>query len=137
MWFSKVLHLLREILYQLRLLYKLLSTPTKLQITFEGEQPGMPASITDTQSISASISETDAAGQPVTIDPTQVAWSVGDPSIAELTQNADGSASFKALAVGQTQVAVTDKSNGLSAQDVLTVTSGPATSLVIKFGTPQ
>lgn len=96
----------------------------------------MPASITDVQSISATIAEKDAAGQPVTFDPTKVTWTVGDATIVALTQNADGSASFKALAVGTTQVAVSDSGSGLSAQDTLTVTAGAATSLLIGFGTP-
>ena len=97
----------------------------------------MPAQLTDTQSIPASISETDAAGQIVTINPATVTWTVNDPSIVALTQNSDGSATFKALAVGTSGVGVTDSSNGLSAQDTLTVTAGAATALVIAFGTPS
>jgi len=97
----------------------------------------MPAQLTDTQSIPATISETDAAGQPVTINPATVTWTVNDPTVVTLTQNADGSATFKAEKVGTTGVGVTDSSNGLSAQDTLTVTAGAATALVIAFGTPQ
>lgn len=108
----------------------------KLTITFTGGLPNMPGTMTDTQSIGASIAEQDGAGQPVTFDPAQITWTVGDPTIVALTQNPDGSASFKALAVGTTQVSVADAVSGLSAQDTLTVTAGAATALVIKFGTP-
>ena len=127
---------LKAILASLDAIRKVVCRAVKIEITFKGAKPGMPGQMTDTQSISATISETDAAGQPVTITPSTVTWSVGDATIAALTQNADGSATFKALAVGTTSVAVTDSSNGLSAQDTLTVTAGAATSLVIKFGTP-
>src|SRR2546430_2761532 len=96
----------------------------------------MPGQMTDSQSIVASIGETDAAGQPVTFDPTKVTWTVGDATIASLTQNPDGSATFKALAVGTTPVGVTDSGSGLSAQDTLTVTAGAATTLNIAFAPP-
>ena len=127
-----ILKMLAEILAELK---RARPQSTKLTIQFEGAKPGMPGILTDTQSISASIAETDAAGQPVTIDPTKVTWTVGDPTISALTQNPDGSASFKALKVGTTSVGVTDSSNGLSAQDTLTVTAGAATTLTIAFGT--
>src|SRR6266850_2836636 len=109
---------------------------TKIVIQFEGEKPGMPATMTDLQSVSASIAETDAAGQPVTFDPANITWTVNDPAIAALTQNPDGSASFKALTVGTTTVGVSDSGSGLSAQDTLTVTASAATALVISFGNP-
>jgi hypothetical protein len=128
---QKMISLLEQILSQL--------TPkpaTKITIQFEGELPGMPATMTDLQSVSASISETDAAGQPVTFDPANITWSVNNPTIVALTQNPDGSASFKALAVGTTTVGVSDSGSGLSAQDTLTVTASAATALVISFGNP-
>jgi len=128
---KQVIDLLKQILARL--------TPqpaTSITITFEGEKPGMPATMTDVQSVSATISEKDAAGQPVTFDPTQIRWTINDSLIAALTQNPDGSASFKALAVGTTTVGVSDTASGLSAQDTLTVTAGAATSLVISFGVP-
>lgn len=132
-------HILHELRLQTLLLQRivaLLSKPVKAVITFKGEKPGMPGQMTDVQTISASVAEQDAAGQPVTIDPTKISWTVGDPTVASVATNPDGTAAFKALKVGQTSVAVTDSSNGLSAQDTLTVTAGAATSLVIKFGTP-
>ena len=100
----------------------------------------MPGTMTDTQSIDAFPSETDAAGNPVTIDPTKITWTVGDPTIASSTPKTDGSGgtNFKALGpLGTTQVAVSDSSNGLAAQDTLSVTSAGATALSIKFGTPS
>ncbi len=98
----------------------------------------MPGQMTDSQSVTAQIAESDAAGQPVTVaDPSKVAWTIADPTIADLTVDpATGIATFKAKAVGTSGVGVTDGLNGLAAQDTLTVTSGPATSLLIKFGTP-
>jgi len=141
---TSVPRLLEAILAELKLIGRALGigVATYLSIHWGKPQPpqkgtSMPAQMTDTQSIGATISETDAAGQPVTINPATVAWSVNDPSIASLTQNPDGSATFKALAVGTTGVGVTDSSNGLSAQDTLTVTAGAATSLVIAFGQPS
>lgn len=99
----------------------------------------MPGQLTDVQSITAEIAELDAAGASVAIaDPAQVAWTIGDPTIADLAVDpATGIATFKAKAVGQTSVGVVDGSNGLSAQDTLVVTADKATSLVIKFGTPS
>ncbi len=99
----------------------------------------MPGQMTDVQSVTAQIAEVDAASQPVSIaDPSQIAWTIADPTIADLTVDpATGIATFKAKAVGTSSVGVTDGSNGLAAQDTLTVTSGPATSLLIKFGTPS
>ena len=98
----------------------------------------MPGILTDAQSITAQIAEADAASQPVSIaDPSKVSWTISDPTIATLSVDpATGIATFKAAGVGTATVGVTDGSNGLSAQDSLTVTSGPATSLTIKFGTP-
>lgn len=110
--------------------------PVKIRIHFHGGNPNMPGQMTDVQSITATIDELDAQQQPVTFDPTKVTWTIGDPTIATLTQQPDGSASFKALKVGVSPVGVSDSSNGLSAQDTLTVTADAATSLVIKFGVP-
>jgi hypothetical protein len=56
-----------------------------------------PAKETDTQTIPCTEVETDAAGNPVTLNPANVTWSIDDPTIATLTQNADGSATFKAV----------------------------------------
>jgi hypothetical protein len=66
-----------------------------------------------------------------------VTWAIDDPTVAALTQNADGSATFKALKVGTANVSCTD--NGVTpplvGTDTLTVTGGPASTLVLQFGT--
>jgi hypothetical protein len=127
---EKIISLLEQILSRL--------TPkaTKLTILFEGVQQGMPATLTDVQSVSASIVETDAAGSVVAFDPTKITWSVADATIVALTSNPDGTASFKALKVGSTTVTASDSGSGLSGSDTITVVSGAATTLVIKFGIP-
>lgn len=99
----------------------------------------MSGQLTDAQSITAQTAELDVAQQPVAIqDPSKVAWTINDPTIATLTVDpATGIATFKALKPGTTGVGVTDGSTGLSAQDTLVVTAGPATSLQIQFGVPS
>lgn len=114
--------------------------PTRINIVFssKGKILPMPVSLTDIQSVSASIDEADAAGNPVPVsDPTALAWTVSDATVVGLTVNTDGSVVLKGLKVGTSQVAVTDPANGLSAQDTITVTADVATALVIKFGTPS
>jgi hypothetical protein len=111
--------------------------PVKLEIQFQGEQPGMPGKETDTQTIPCSAIETDAVGNSVTLNPASVTWGIDDPTIATLTQNPDGSATFKALKVGTANVTCTDNSVNppLVGMDTLTVTAGPGTKLVLQFGT--
>lgn len=113
-------------------------TPVKLELQFEGEQLGMPGTETDTQTIPCSAMETDAAGNPVTLNPANVTWAIDNPAIASLTQNADGSATFKALTLGTANVTCTDNSvtPPLVGTDTLTVTAGPGAKLVLNFGTP-
>lgn len=121
----------------LKVLVKIATRPVKLTIQFRNDKGEiMPGQMTDVQSLTASIDEVDADQQPVTIDPTKITWTIGDPTVATLTPNPDGSATFKALKVGSTPVGAADSSNGLAGQDTLTITSGPATTLVLKFGTP-
>jgi hypothetical protein len=112
--------------------------PTKLQLQFQGGLPGMPGQETDTQTIPCSAIETDADGQPVTLNPANVTWSIDNPAIAALTQNPDGSATFKALSVGTANVSCSDSSENppLVGTDTLTVTAGPANKLVLQFGAP-
>lgn len=108
----------------------------KLQIQFEGETPGMPGQETDTQTIPATAIETDAAGNPVTLNPASVSWALDDQSIASMTQNPDGSATFKALKPGTANITVTDSSQTPPAvgTDTLTVTSSGPNKLSIQFG---
>jgi hypothetical protein len=107
---------------------------TSLIIQFQGEPPGMPGLLTDIQSVTATVAEADSTGAPVTVDPTKLTWTVGDPTIASATPADDGSCVFKALKVGSTTVGVTDSASGLSGQDTLNVTASAATSLSIAFG---
>lgn len=118
---------------------RLLQVPVTMQLQFKGGKPGMPGTETDTQTIPCTALEKDAAGQPVTLNPANVTWSIDDPSIAQLTQNPDGSATFKALAVGSTNVHCTDNGTTppLVGTDQLTVTAGAASSLILQFGTPS
>lgn len=66
--------------------------------------------------------ETKADGSPFTFDPTQIVWSVQDSTIVSFVQNPDGTAQFKPLAVGTTQVGVVDKVTGASKVVNATVT---------------
>jgi hypothetical protein len=107
------------------------------------KETGMPLQMTDIQSVSATVSEVDAAGNPVPLDLTAntVAWTVSDPTILTLTQNPDGSASIKAAGkLGASQVAVsatpTAGGTALNVQDTITVVNSAATGLAIQFGTP-
>ena len=104
---------------------------------------GMPVQLTDIQSVSATVSEVDAVGNPVPLDTTAntVAWAVSDSTILTLTQNPDGSASFKAAGkIGSCQVTVSVTPNAggtaLNAQDTVNVVASAATGLAIQFGTP-
>jgi hypothetical protein len=114
----------------------LVGRPTKMQLEFEGQGAGMPGKETDTQTIPCSALETDAAGNPVDLNPASVTWAIDDPTIATLTQNPDGSATFKALKVGTANVSCTDGSVAppLVGTDTLTVTAGAANKLVLQFG---
>jgi hypothetical protein len=105
----------------------------------------MPGQETDTQTIPCSEIETDADGNPVTLDPTAVQWAIDDPTIATLVQNADGSATFQAVkavppAVNPrtANVSCTDTKTGVVGTDTLTVTDSPTRpgKMVLTFGTP-
>ena len=106
-------------------------------------ESGMPLQMTDVQSVSATVAEADAAGNPVTLDVSAntVTWGVSDPTILSFTQNPDGSCAFKALGkLGDCQVSVTvapnDGSQALNAQDTITIVASAATTLNVQFGTP-
>lgn len=101
-----------------------------------------PGRETDKQTIPCAAIETDADGNPVALNAANVVWAIDDPSLAELTQNADGSASFKALKVGgPTNISCTD--NGVNPPLVGTNTlevvasTKTATSMALVFGDPQ
>jgi len=113
--------------------------PVSMELQFQGEDIGMPGQETDTQTIPCTAIETDAAGNPVQLNPASVTWTIDDPTIAQLTQNSDGSATFKALKEGTANVSCTDTSvtPNVVGTDTLTVTAGPANKLVLQFGTPS
>jgi hypothetical protein len=73
-------------------------------------------------------------GKPYTPVATDLTWSLQDPTIVSLVQNADGSVTLSPLTVGTTQVGCSDKTTGLSGVGTLTVTQGASgDSLTITF----
>ena len=101
---------------------------------------------TDVQTIPCSAIETDADGNPVTLNPANVVWAIDNlpdgTSIASLVQNADGSAAFKAAKVGGpvnincTDNGVTPPLVGTNTLEVVASTKTP-TSMALVFGDPQ
>lgn len=67
--------------------------------------------------------ETKADGSVFAFDPAQIKWSIQDGSIVSFVQNADGTAQFKPLAVGSTQIGVVDTATGASKVVLATVTA--------------
>jgi phospholipase C len=105
----------------------------------------MPGKETDTQTIPCSEVETDAAGSPVTLDPANVVWAIDDSTIATLTQNPDGSATFKAVKPvppatnpRTANVSCTDTKTGVVGTDTLEVDDSPTQpgKMILTFGTP-
>lgn len=118
------------------------------------QENGMPFQLTDGGAGSHLFvvpSETDAAGNPVTVDPTKIGYAVSDATALTLTVNngsapmdspdvpgqqiAPGGCEVAAVAaaghLGSFQITGTDSSNNLSVQDNITVVSGAATVLGI------
>jgi hypothetical protein len=146
---------LREEVRLLRLFYENGSKKGKMTLSFgqpvnqidppdPQEIIAMPGKETDTQTIQCSEMESDGQGNPVTIDPTSVVWSIDDATIASLTPNADGSATFKAVkpvppAVNPriANVTCTDTKTNVSATDTLEVDDSPTQpgKMVLTFGT--
>jgi hypothetical protein len=116
-----------------------LGTRQSLQIQFEGSDPMAPGSMSDTQTIQATEIETDAAGQPVSIQAGNVVWAIDDPTIASFTMNPDGSATFKGLKPGNATISCTDNSQTppVVGTNTLQVTSSGPNTLTISFGNPQ
>lgn len=129
----------------------------KMAITFGKPQPnstisegetdmgtGSGANLTDSQNVAATEVETDADGNPVTLNATDVAWAIDDPTIATLVQNPDGSATFTAVKPvppatnpRTANVTCTDNVTGVVGANTLTVTTSPGGSMVITFGPPN
>lgn len=102
----------------------------------------MPGTETDTQTIPCTEVETDSDGNPVTLNPANVVWAIDDSTIATLTQNSDGSATFQAVKPvppatnpRTANVTCTDTATGVVGTDTLTVTTGPGGTMVLAFGT--
>jgi hypothetical protein len=106
----------------------------------------MPGKETDVQTIPCSAIETDADGNPVTLNPANVTWAIDnlpDGSVlATLTQLPDGSAQFKAAKVGgPVNISCTDNAQtpplvGTNTLEVVASTKTP-TSMALVFGDPQ
>ena len=90
--------------------------------------PDMAVTIKDTQVATyPAASEADSKGFPV-VDPVTIAEDSGGTVVA-LTQNADGSAAFSAVAPGTAQVSWTDGT--LVFADTINVTPGDAATIVV------
>jgi len=129
--------LLKEILEEIRKIHKLLF-PSNLTIVFKGATMSSSAVTLllqpTPQSVQASVQEV-FQGKPYTPNPTDLTWSVQDPSIVSLVTNPDGTAVFTALAVGVTQVGCSDTTTKLSGVGTVTVVL-TADGLSIVFGQP-
>ena len=86
------------------------------------------------QTVTATATETNAGGKPLTIIPANLAWSIDDPTVASLVQNPDGSATITGLTVGTVNVTVKDTAFNLSdsGSGVFTADLTP-TSIAITF----
>jgi hypothetical protein len=104
----------------------------------------------DNQTIPCTALETDSDGNPVTLNPANVTWSIAPlddgSTIATLTQNTDGSASFKAVKVGgPSVVSCVDNSVTLPDGTLLTGTNTlevtasvkTASKMALVFGDPS
>lgn len=130
--------------------------PVKLVLKFTIQGVNlMPVQITDKQAVVITPSETDAVGNPVTLDPTQISYAVSDTSALTLVTNPTASpvaapdgqqipaggawiqAAQQAGHLGSFQVTSHDAANNLDAQDTVTVVNSAGTSLTMNFGTPQ
>jgi hypothetical protein len=155
---------LDEILAELEAIRNLLTpkVPTAMSLKFGQPVPTtpkgdstmstspVPGVETDVQTIPCSALETDDDGNPVTLNPANVTWSItpGDDGIvvASVSQQPDGSAQFKALAVGGPAV-VSCVDNGSKLPDgtfvtgtnTLTVNKSTKTAskMALLFGDPQ
>jgi hypothetical protein len=133
--------------------------PVKLIMLFDGKDlQGMPIQLTDSGAGSSTIvtpAETDAAGNPVTVDPTKMTYGVSDPTAFTVTANnttspvsgtdgagnpvtiPPGGCQYKAIGTaghtGSFQATSQDTANSLNAQDTITVVPGKATALTMNF----
>lgn len=96
---------------------------------------------TDIQTIPCTEVETDADGNAVTLNPANVTWAIDDVTIATMTQNSDGSATFQAVKPvppatnpRTANITCTDTVTGVVGTGTLTVTTAPGGNMVLTFG---
>lgn len=131
MFHSKELALLEEILREQRKTYNLINDRFHIMhIRFKHKHHHPKELDMDLQLVLSPTAgalgtpvETKADGSVFVFDPAQIQWSVQDGSILSFVQNADGSAQFKPLAVGSTQVAVIDNATQATKTVNATVTA--------------
>jgi len=133
--------------------------PVRLIMLFDGKDlQGMPIQLTDSGAGSSTIvtpAETDAAGNPVTVDPTKMTYGASDPTAFTITANnttspisgtdgagnpvtiPPGGCQYKSIGTaghtGSFQATSQDTANNLNAQDTITVVPGAATALTMQF----
>ena len=86
------------------------------------------------QTVTATATEANAEGQAIAIVPANIQWSIDDPTVGQLTVNADGSATIGGLKAGTVVVTVKDTGFNLSASDSGTFSADSTpTSIAITF----
>ncbi len=143
------LALLREINHKLD---RLLShPPVRFELVFgqpqtrtnlpQGTTP-MATTLKDTEHVSVTLTEKDAAGNPVPFDlPTPPVWTSSDDTIVTVSLNADGSIADVATTgkLGDAQITVSATlADGRTITGIgnVTVVAGDATTFELTFGTP-
>lgn len=98
----------------------------------------MPVTMLVGQSVVATPNEFDASGNAFAIVPANMTWSTSDATIASMVANADGTATFTAVAAGTVTATVSDTVYSLAASDTITVNPVPVVpaSISISWGTP-
>src|SRR5579859_57398 len=128
MFNKEELHVLKEIRDYLKGIFNLLQNDLSLDIVFTNSKGDivMDAQFTLTPStpLLATPVEKKGDGTVFQYDPTQLVYSVKDPTIVSFAENADGTALFTPLAVGSTLVGLVDKATGAQVVVNATVTQG-------------
>lgn len=139
---KKELHLLREILEELKKIKYLLSRPVRGEIIFGDDCMSAAAVVLNLgQSVPAKFVQFNADGSVFTGNPADVVWSVQDGTIVDVSNvQPDGSVIVKSVAAGTTNIGAADKTTGISAVGSVTVNTPPPppgpVSGQIQFGTP-
>ena len=125
---------LQQIAADLHRFVNVYTSPTKIQIHFEGEK--MPATISKNvgSTVHITVTETNAENQPVPIVPANITYDDGGSTIGTLTTNADGSADFVNTAAGSVTITANDTAFKLSDSGVATFSADTTpTTLTINF----